>query len=41
MGLRVRLPDSSTMNSEQVGHLPLALPPAAIDGSDLFTITTK
>ena len=31
MGPRVRLPDNSTMDPEQVGHLPLALPPAVTE----------
>ena len=31
IGLRVRLPDNSTMNPHLVGHLPLALPPTATE----------
>ena len=27
----IRLPDNSTMELEQVGHLPLALPPVATE----------
>ena len=31
MGPRVRLPENRTMDPEQTGHLPLALPPAATE----------
>ena len=31
IGPQVRLPDNSTVDPEQVGHLPLVLPPAATE----------
>ena len=31
LGHRVSLPENSTMDSEQLGHLPLALPPSATE----------